>query len=213
MLEEVLEKFRMNLLSLPPVIVFIWIAINVIASLNTAYLYWWQYSYYPIYLWIFIPDCAIFGILFGIFLFTTLISRQNNQVVNVTTFIGIIKVFCASFMIFVFNPFYFDIISLIGHVGLLIESFLILPFLFPSSLDLTISTGFLSIDWFFDFFNPLSEYPTLFLYNEPNHPTSAFFPELFIIISVVSLLTIIFIIIFKKYTYEYNKKGVIKFKN
>ena len=200
-----LEKLRMKLLSLPPVIVYIWIAVNVLASLNTAYLYWWQYSYYPIYLWVFIPDCATFGILFGFFLFKTLILRQNNQVVNVTTFIGIIKVFCASFVIFIFNPFYLDIISLIGHIGLLIESFLLLPFIFPSLHDLAISTGIHGIDWFFDFFNPLSEYPTLFLYNEPNHPTATFFLELFVIITVVSLLTIAFLILFKKYPLESNQ--------
>jgi hypothetical protein len=132
--------------------------------------------------------------------------HRNNQVVNVVTFIGIIKVFIASFMVFVFNPFYFDIFSLMGHVGLLIEAFLILPYLTPSSQNIVVSTGIQSIDWFFDFFNPLSEYPTLFLYNEPNHPTAAFFPELFVIITLTSILTIMFIIIFTKYTLELTSK-------
>ncbi|MFX1506100.1 MAG: DUF1405 domain-containing protein [Promethearchaeota archaeon] len=206
MLEEVLEKIRIRLQSLHPIIIIIWIVINVIASLNTIFLYSWQYPYYPIYLWIFIPDCATFGILFGIFLFITFIMRRNNQVVNVVTFIGIIKVFFASFMVFVFNPFYFDIFSLIGHLGLLIEAFLILPFVTPSFQDVLISTGIHSIDWFFDFFNPLSEYPTLFLYNEPNHPTAAFFPELFVIITFTGILTVFFIIIFRKYTLELTSK-------
>ncbi|MFW9902890.1 MAG: DUF1405 domain-containing protein [Candidatus Thorarchaeota archaeon] len=206
MLEEVLEEIRIKLQSLSPIIVIIWIAINVIASLNTIFLYSWQYPYYPVYLWIFIPDCATFGILFGIFLYMTLIMHRNNQVVNIVTFIGIVKVFVASFMVFVYNPFYFDIFSLVGHLGLLIEAFLILPFVKPSFQDIMISTGIHSIDWFFDFFNPLSEYPTLFLYNEPNHPTAAFFLELFVIITLISILTILFIIIFKKYTLELTSK-------
>lgn len=204
MLEEILEEIRVKLLSLPPIIVYIWIVINVIASLNTAYLYSWQYAYYPIYLWVFIPDCAIFGILFGIFLFITLILRRNNQVINALTFIGVIKVFVASFMIFVLNPFYFDTISLIGHMGLLFEAFLLLPFMCPSFFDLLITTGIHGVDWFFDFFNPISEYPTLFLYNEPNHPTAAFFTELFILISLVSILTILFLIVFRHYKLKTN---------
>ncbi|MFX0123478.1 MAG: DUF1405 domain-containing protein [Candidatus Hodarchaeota archaeon] len=200
MLEEVLEELRGKLLELPPTIVYFWIAVNIIASLYTASLYSWQYTSYPIYLWIFIPDCATFGILFGIFLFISLIVRRNNQVLNAVTFIGVIKVFLASFLIFVLNPFYFDIVSLIGHVGLLIEAFLILPFMAPSSVDLIITMGVHAIDWFFDFFNPISEYPTLFLYNEPNHPTAPFFTELFIFISLVITLTIFFLIIFRKYS-------------
>ena len=203
------EEIRVKLLSLPPPIVYIWIAINIIASLNVAYLYMWQYSYYPIYLWIFIPDCATFGILFGVFLFITLIVHRNNQVINAVTFIGTIKVFTASFMIFMFNPFYFDLISLVGHLGLLIEVFLLLPFMDPSPLDVLVTTVIQGVDWFFDFFNPISEYPTLFLYNEPNHPTADFFQELFILVSLVSILTIIFLIIFSKYSSKMNLEDKI----
>ncbi|MFX1516107.1 MAG: DUF1405 domain-containing protein, partial [Promethearchaeota archaeon] len=140
MLEKVFEEIRERLLSLPPTIVYVWIVINVIASLNTVYLYSWQYPYYPIYLWIFIPDCATFGILFGVFLFMSLIIRRNNQVINAVTFIGVIKVFIASFMIFLLNPFYFDVFSIVGHLVLLIEAFLLLPFMFPSLIDLLITT-------------------------------------------------------------------------
>ncbi|UCG04324.1 MAG: DUF1405 domain-containing protein [Candidatus Heimdallarchaeota archaeon] len=199
MLKEVLEETHKKFLSLHPVIVYLWITINVLVSLYTAYLYNWQYDYYPFYLWVFIPDCATFGILFAIFLFITLIIRRNNQVVNAVVFIGIIKVITASYLIFILGNFHFDIISLAGYLGLLIEAFFLLPFLYPSPLEIMITTGIHSIDWFFDFFSPVSEFPTLFLYNDPYHPTSTYFNEILVLISVINVLMIIFLILFRDF--------------
>ncbi|MFX0013765.1 MAG: DUF1405 domain-containing protein [Promethearchaeota archaeon] len=194
-----LEKIRIKLLSLPNFIIYIWMILNIIASLYTIYLYSWQYVHYPMFLWIFIPDCGTFGILFAVFLLVTLISKRNNQKLNLITFIGIIKVFFASFLIFIYNPYYFDVISFIGHLGLLIEAFLLLPFMFPTINDLIIGSGIHGIDWFFDFFNPLSELPTIFLYNEPNHPTAALFNELLLLITFVNILSIMSIYLLQNY--------------
>ena len=105
------HEIRESLLNLPRWILILWIAINIIIPFYGVLLYYWQYAYYHPAFWIFIPDSNTYAILFGIFLIITLGFKKNIQVLNVVTFIGLIKVFFGYIEVFSVRQSFFHIVS------------------------------------------------------------------------------------------------------
>ncbi len=157
------SKIREILLDLPRWFLVLWICVNLIIPTYGVLLYYWQYAYYHPFFWVFIPDSNTFAILFGIFLIVTLGLKKNIQVLNLITFIGLVKVFIGYILVFTVQPSFFDLVSLSAHIFELFEGFLILPFLKVDLKNFNAGLFITVIDWFFDFFNPFG-LPTLPLY-------------------------------------------------
>lgn len=183
-------------------ILFIWIFVNIAIPILTLFYYFWSLEFYHFFFWVFIPDSYTSAILFGIFLFVTLGLKKNVQVLNVVTFIGLIKVFFAYLTLIVFEPSYFDLVSLFVHIFELFEGLVVLLFLRANNRDFSFGSFIIIIDLFFDFFNPFG-LPTLFLY--PYHqdynqnPTEPYLLLFFLIYSVLILFLLTFIRL-KKWT-------------
>ncbi|MHA2226382.1 MAG: DUF1405 domain-containing protein [Candidatus Hodarchaeales archaeon] len=182
------NQIRYFLLNLHPLVLGVWIAINLFVPGYGLILYSWQYQHYHPIFWIFIPDSDSYGILFGIFLIVTLGLKKNVQILNIITFIGLMKVFFGYIALFTLIPSFFHIISLIAHTIEFIEGLLILPFLKTDFKNYSIATGILSLEMFLDFFNPFP-FPTLAHYTfDPEfniNTTAPFLLEFFIVFSVI----------------------------
>jgi uncharacterized membrane protein YpjA len=189
-------------LNLNKYILFIWIFINIAIPIFTLFYYFWSLEFYHFFFWVFIPDSYTSAILFGIFLFVTLGLKKNVQVLNIVTFIGLIKVFFAYLTLIVFEPSYFDLVSLFLHIFELIEGLVVLLFLRANNRDFSFGSFIIIIDLFFDFFNPFG-LPTLFLY--PYHqdynqnPTEPYLLTFFLIYSALVFFLLSFIRL-KKWT-------------
>ena len=157
------QSLRDSLLTLPRWLLGIWIAVNIIIPAYGVLLYYWQYAYYHPLFWIFIPDSNTFAILFGVFLFVTLGLKKNIQVLNIVTFIGLVRVFFGYIVVFTVQPSFFDIVSLAAHTFELCEGLLLLLFIKVDLKSFTLAASISLIDWFFDFLNPF-DLPTLVLY-------------------------------------------------
>ena len=194
-----LNKIREILLNLPKWFLVLWISVNLIFPGYGVLLYYWQYAHYHPIFWIFIPDSSTFAILFGIFLIVTLGFKKNFQVLNIITFVGLVKVFLMYILIFTVQPTFFDIVALSAHIFELAEGFLILPFLKVDLKSFNASFVITIIDWFFDFFNPFG-LPTLPLYplDEINPNNIAPFIDIFVLEFTVVLI-ILFTYIRLKY--------------
>ncbi|MFX0085443.1 MAG: DUF1405 domain-containing protein [Candidatus Hodarchaeota archaeon] len=184
------------LLNLPPLLIFGWIFVNITIPIITLFYYFWQFDFYHPIFWIFIPDSYTFAILFGVFLIITLGFKKNIQLLNIVTFIGLVKVFFGYLTLLVFLPSFFSIVSLVAHTFELFEGFIILLFIRANIQDFSAASFITIIDLFFDFFNPFG-LPTLFLYPyhqeyNPN-PTEPFLLPFFIVFSVTVFLLLIFI--------------------
>ena len=158
-----LQSVRVSLLSLPKWFLMVWISINLLIPTYGILLYYWQYEYYHPFFWIFIPDSNTFAILFGIFLIVTLGFKKNIQVLNIVTFIGLVRVFFGYIIVFSVQPTFFDIVSLTAHAFELMEALVVLLFIDIDQRSFQVGVTITVIDWFFDFFNPFG-LPTLFLY-------------------------------------------------
>jgi uncharacterized membrane protein YpjA len=184
------------LLNLHPVIIFGWISLNIAIPIITLFYYFWQFDFYNPIFWIFIPDSYTFAILFGIFLIITLGFKKNIQILNIVTFIGLVKVFFSYLTLLVFLPSFFSIVSLAAHTFELFEGVIILLFLRANIQEFSFASFITILDLFFDFFNPFG-FPTLFLYPyhqdyNPN-PTEPFLLPFFIVFSVIIFSLLIFI--------------------
>ncbi len=157
------QYIRDSLLNLPKWFLGIWIAINLIIPFYGALLYYWQYAYYHPIFWIFIPDSSTFAILFGIFLIVTFWFKKNIQVLNLITFIGLIRVFFGYIVVFTVQPSFFDIVSLAAHTFELCEGLVVLLFIKTDLKHYSAAASISLMDWFFDFLNPF-DLPTLVLY-------------------------------------------------
>ena len=191
------NQIRNYLLNLHPLVLVIWITINLTIPSYGALLYFWQYEFYHPIFWIFIPDSNSFGILFGIFLVVTLVLKKNIQVLNIITFIGLIKVFIGYIALIILIPSFFSLVSLGAHTFELIEGLLILPFIKTDRRNFSIASAILTLDWYLDFFNPFDKYPTLFLYqkHEIYNPisTELYFWHFFLIFTVIMFGFLIYI--------------------
>ena len=183
------EKIRGILLDLPKWFLVLWISINIIIPGYGILLYYWQYRHYNPIFWIFIPDSSTFAILFGVFLIVTLGFKKNVQVLNLITFIGLIKVFCAYILIFTVQPTFFDLVSLSAHTFELVEGILLLPFIRVDFKNFQVGFLITVIDWFLDLFNPFG-LPTLSLYplDEINPNNMAPFIDSFVIVFTLCLI-------------------------
>ena len=177
-------------------ILFIWIFVNIAIPILTLFYYFWSLEFYHFFFWVFIPDSYTSAILFGIFLFVTLGLKKNVQVLNVVTFIGLIKVFFAYLALIVFEPSYFDLVSLSVHIFELFEGLVVLLFLRANNRDFSFGSFIIIIDLFFDFFNPFG-LPTLFLYpyhqNYNQNPTEPYLLPFFLIYSILVFFLLSFI--------------------
>ncbi|MHA1993682.1 MAG: DUF1405 domain-containing protein [Candidatus Hodarchaeales archaeon] len=158
-----IQRVRNSLLNLPRWFLAIWIAVNIIIPTYGVLLYYWQYAYYHPIFWIFIPDSNTFAIFFGIFLFVTLGLRKNIQVLNLITFIGLVRAFFGYIVVFTVQPSFFDIVSLAAHTFELGEGLILLLFIKVDLKNYSLSAFITMVDWFFDFLNPF-DLPTLVLY-------------------------------------------------
>lgn len=190
------HEIRESLLNLPRWILIIWIAINIIFPGYGVLIYYWQYAYYHPAFWIFIPDSNTFAILFGIFLIVTLGYKKNIQVLNVITFIGLIKAFFGYIVVFSVQPSFFDLVSLTAHTFELCEASVLLLFMKVDLKNFQVASFIHWIDWFFDF-NPFPfSLPTLALYpvDEINPDNTAPFIGVFaVVFTIVILLTMAYI--------------------
>ena len=184
------------LLNLDSKIIVIWIIINISIPVFTIFYYFWQFEFYHPIFWIFIPDSYIYAILFGIFLIVTFIWKKNVQILNIVTFIGLIKVFFAYLTLLIVIPSFFSVVSLVAHIIEFIQGMITLLFIRANNRDFSVASFIVVLDWFFDFFNPFG-LPTLFLY--PYHPdynanpVSPFILPMFIVFSVLIFLLLIVI--------------------
>ena len=189
-------------LNLNTYILLIWIFVNIGIPIFTLFYYFWSLEFYHFLFWVFIPDSYTSAILFGIFLFVSLGLKKNVQILNVVTFIGLIKVFFAYLTLIVFEPSYFDLVSLFVHIFEFFEGLVVLLFLRANNRDFSFGSFIIIIDLFFDFFNPFG-LPTLFLY--PYHqdynqnPTEPYLLPFFLIYSVLVFFLLSFIRL-KKWT-------------
>ena len=192
------KKIREILLNLPRWFLVLWIGVNLIIPAYGVLLYYWQYAYYHPIFWVFIPDSNTFAILFGIFLIVTLGFKKNIQVLNLITFVGLVKVFFGYILVFTVQPSFFDLISLSAHTFELFEGLLILPFLKVDQKNFNASLLITLVDWFLDFFNPLG-LPTLPLYplDEINPNNTAPYIGIFAIAFTVGLVLLFSYIRFK----------------
>lgn len=158
-----LQSIRESLLSLPRWILILWISANLLIPTYGILLYYWQYAYYHPFFWIFIPDSNTFAILFGIFLIVTLGFKKNIQVLNIVTFIGLVRVFFGYIVVFSVQPTFFDIISLGAHTIEFLQGLIVLLFIDIDPRSFQVGVTITVIDWFFDFLNPFG-LPTLILY-------------------------------------------------
>ncbi|MHA2074842.1 MAG: DUF1405 domain-containing protein [Candidatus Hodarchaeales archaeon] len=187
--------------NLHPLIIIAWALINIGIPIITLFYYFWQFEFYHPIFWIFIPDSYIYSILFGIFLIGTLVLKKNNQILNIITFIGLVKVLFGYLTLLVFLPSFFSIVSLAAHLVEFIEGLIILLFIKTGNRDFSIATFITILDWFFDFFNPFG-LPTIFLY--PYHPdynpnpTAPFIFPFFLVFSV-SIFFLLVLIRLKKW--------------
>lgn len=191
-----IQSVRDSLFNLPKWFLVLWIAINIIIPAYGLILFYWQYAYYHPIFWIFIPDSNTFAILFGVFLTVTLGLKKNIQVLNVITFIGLIRVFFGYIVVFTVQPTFFDIVSLAAHTFELCEAFLLLLFIKVDTKNFSLAAVITLVDWFFDFLNPF-DLPTLVLYPfdadiNPNNtaPFISIFAVVFIIIITGCLIYI-----------------------
>ena len=191
------NQVRNYLLNLNPLVLAVWITINLTIPAYGALLYFWQYEYYHPIFWLFIPDSNSFGLLFGIFLIFTLVLKKNIQVLNIITFIGLIKVYFGYIMLFTLIPSYFDFVSFLAHTFELMEGLLILPFIKTDLRNFSVASSLLTLDWFLDFFNPFFKYPTLALYqkHEIYNPvgTKPFFLHFFLLFTIIIFGLLIYI--------------------
>ncbi|MHA1976893.1 MAG: DUF1405 domain-containing protein [Candidatus Hodarchaeales archaeon] len=191
-----IQSLRDSLLSLPRWLLGIWIAVNIIIPAYGILLYYWQYAYYHPIFWIFIPDSNTSAILFGMFLFVTLGLKKNIQVLNIVTFIGLIRAFFGFIVVFTVQPSFFDIVALAAHTFELCEGLTLLLFIKTDLKNYILAASITLIDWFFDFFNPF-DLPTLVLYPfdaniNPNNtaPYITIFAVVFITVIVGCLIYI-----------------------
>ncbi|MFX0126416.1 MAG: DUF1405 domain-containing protein [Candidatus Hodarchaeota archaeon] len=161
------DQLRYQMLNLNSVILGIWIFLNIGIPFITIFYYFWQFEFYHPIFWIFIPDSYSSAILFGMFLIITLGLKRDIQALNIVTFVFLVKAWFNYIIVFISEPSFFEIVSLSAHTFELLEAFLILPFLKADDKSFLISTLMLTLDWFFDFFNPFG-LPTIGLY--PYHP-------------------------------------------
>ena len=157
------NSIREILLNIPKWFLVLWISINFVIPGYGVLLYYWQYAHYHPIFWIFIPDSNTFAILFGVFLIVTLGFKKNVQVLNLITFVGLVKVFFAYIITFTVQPVFFDLVSLSAHTFELAEGFLFLPFMKLGLKNFNVGFFITIVDWFLDFFNPFG-LPTLPLY-------------------------------------------------
>ncbi len=201
-LKEKLQKVDSTRLTnffynLHPSIIITLALINIGIPIITLFYYFWQFEFYHPILWIFIPDSYTYSILFGIFLIVTLILKKNNQILNIITFIGLVKVLFGYLTLLVFLPSFFSIVSLVAHLIEFGEGLIILLFIKTGNRDFSIATFIVILDWFLDFFNPFG-LPTIFLY--PYHPdynpnpTAPFILPIFLVFSV----SIYFLLVFSR---------------
>ncbi len=182
--------------NLHPLIIITLVLINIGIPIITLFYYFWQFEFYHPILWIFIPDSYTYSILFGIFLIVTLVLKKNIQILNIITFIGLVKVLFAYLTLLVFLPSYFSIVSLVAHLIEFGEGLIILLFIKTGNRDFSIATFIVILDWFLDFFNPFG-LPTIFLY--PYHPdynpnpTAPFIFPIFLVFSVLIYFLLVFI--------------------
>ena len=197
------NKIRETLLTLPKWFLALWIGVNLIIPGYGVLLYYWQYAYYHPILWIFIPDSNTFAILFGIFIFVTLGLKKNVQILNIITFVGLIKVFFGYIIVFTVQPSFFDLVSLSAHTFELLEGFLILPFLKVDLKNFNAGLFITLIDWYFDFFNHFG-LPTLPLYplDEINPNNTAPYIDIFCIWFTLILILLFIFIRLKYWTKE-----------
>lgn len=188
------------LYNLHPLILIAWALVNIGIPIITLFYYFWQFEFYHPFFWIFIPDSYTFAILFGIFLIVTLGLKKNNQILNIVTFIGLIKVLLGYLTLLFVLPSFFSIVSLAAHIFEFIEGLIILLFIKTGNRDFTIASSIVILDWFFDFFNPFG-LPTIFLY--PYHPdynpnpTEPYIFPFFLVFSVSIILLLVFIRLIK----------------
>ncbi len=191
------NKIRTYLLNLNPYVLGIWIIINLAIPSYGALLYIWQYEFYPPIFWIFIPDSSSYALLFGFFLICTLALKKNIQVLNIITFIGLVKVFFGYIMLIMLIPSFFDLVSFLAHTFELMEGLLILPFIKTDFKNFSVASTILTLDWFFDFLNPFYKYPTLALYqqHELYNPvgTKPVFWQFFLLFSVITCGLLIYL--------------------
>jgi uncharacterized membrane protein YpjA len=185
------SKIREILLNLPRWFLVLWIGVNLIIPAYGVLLYYWQYAYYHPIFWVFIPDSNTFAILYGIFIIVTLGLKKNIQVLNLITFVGLVKVFFGYILVFTVQPSFFDLVSLSAHIFELFESLLILPFLKVDLKNFNAGLFITLIDWFFDFLNPFG-LPTLPLYplDEINPNNTAPYIDIFFVAFTISLVLI-----------------------
>jgi len=177
------------MLHLNSVVLGFWIFLNIGIPLITIFYYFWQFEFYHPIFWIFIPDSYSSAILFGIFLIITLGFNRNIQILNIITFVFLVKAWASYIVVFISEPSFFEIVALSVHTFELLEAFLILPFLKADSKSFLVSTLILTLDWFFDFFNPFGS-PTIGLY--PFHPEfnpNNMAPHIDVFIIVLSVIT------------------------
>ncbi|MHA2176060.1 MAG: DUF1405 domain-containing protein [Candidatus Hodarchaeales archaeon] len=184
-----IQSIRESLLSLPRWFLILWILMNLLIPAYGLLLYYWQYAYYHPIFWIFIPDSSTFSILFGFFLIITFGFKKNVQVLNIVTFIGLVRVFFGYLVVFAVQPPFFDIISLTAHTVELLEGIIVLLFINVDQRSFQVGGSITIIDWFFDLFNPFG-LPTLFLYplDEINQNNTAPYIEIFAIVFTAIIL-------------------------
>ncbi len=112
------------------------IIINIIGSLFGLYYYWDQLMMTPWYLWLFVPDCPLYSFLM-VFALAFIAAGKRYDTFNVVTAVGLAMYGTWTMLVLLyFSEIYFApenaLMSSglwISHLGLALESVLLLPYI------------------------------------------------------------------------------------
>jgi uncharacterized membrane protein YpjA len=136
------------------------VIINVIGSLFGLYYYWDQLMMTPWYYWLFVPDCPLYS-LFMVFALIFIAMGKRFDTFNVITTVGLAMYGAwTMFTLIFFREVFFapenalmSIVLWASHLGLALESVLLLPYIKKAGIvSWTLAGAWFLAQDFFDYF-------------------------------------------------------------
>ncbi|MFQ6105524.1 MAG: DUF1405 domain-containing protein [Candidatus Hydrothermarchaeaceae archaeon] len=142
--------------------------INLLGTLFGFLYYRAMLSAAPLWLWVFIPDSPMSTLLFGVSIFLILIGKKRN-ILSFVSCVYVMKYGFWTIFVILFYPehflspanFYFSILMILLHFGMLVEPLLILHTIEVRKSYLTFSVLWFLLNDYFDYIvgtNPLAGY-------------------------------------------------------
>lgn len=132
--EKMILQDISNLFLKNKILAVLLIVINLAGTVYGFYYYQQQFLETPFYLWLFIPDCPLYTLLFAVVIFLYVFKKKTNAFLTVLTAFGLIKyglwtvttILLYSNYFFAVNPLMYSILFFL-HAGMILESFVLIP--------------------------------------------------------------------------------------